>query len=250
MPSWVQKPFAASSIPFGAARSSSAGKYGTGSGDRPGAVHGDAMPHRGLVTVLMQGRRMVPLRQGRRPLRRVRTAMQVAGRPANVTHDARREGHLVTTRVDGCLVDDRTAAVTAEVKLRLYWLPVRLTQGSYTSAVGASGGTHAGGGAADVALADISDDDARLIETTLRSCGCAAWYRTAIPGVWPRHVHFLVLGTPDFSPQAAAQTVDYAQGRDGLASRGRDTGDRSFVNVRWETYFPPADAIARAVWQL
>lgn len=156
----------------------------------------------------------------------------------------------MTTYVDGCLVDDRTAAIINEVKLRLWQIPVKVTQGSYSTEVAASGGTHAGGGVADIALAGISDNDARLIETTLRSCGCAAWYRTAIPGVWPRHIHFLVLGTRDFSPAAAAQTVDYAEGRDGLASRGRDTGNRSFINVRWETYDPPADAIARAVWQL
>ena len=137
-----------------------------------------------------------------------------------------------------------------EAKFRLAGVvPVQVTQGSYSTAVGASAGTHSGGGAVDIALVGLSDDDAHTIETVLREVGFAAWYRTAIPGVWPRHVHGIAAGCGDLASQAAAQVTDYRNGRDGLAGHGPDTGNRAHVGVTWETYEPPADAIARAVWE-
>lgn len=152
--------------------------------------------------------------------------------------------------VDGCIVDDRTGAMIQEVKSRLANVaPVRVTQGSYSTGVGASAGTHSGGGAVDIALSGLTDDDARTIETTMREVGFAAWYRPAIPGVWPRHVHGIAIGCGDLAPQAAAQVTDYRNGRDGLANHGPDTGSRAHVGETWDTYTPPAADVARAVWE-
>lgn len=137
----------------------------------------------------------------------------------------------------GCLFDARTAdMLTAVDRVELPDTSFVPSQGSYTTSVGASGGTHAGGGAVDIALAGLDDTVARRIETGMRRVGFAAWYRTAIPNVWPRHVHGIAVGCSDLSSQAAAQVTAYKNGRDGLAGNGADTGNRSYVNVTWEAY--------------
>lgn len=156
----------------------------------------------------------------------------------------------MTVTLEGARFDERTAAMLLEVRYRLSLVGVPFTwsQGSYSTSVGVSGGTHAGGGAVDIRLAGSPDDVARTIETVMREVGFAAWYRPDLPGVWPRHVHGIAVGCGGLSAAAAAQVVDYHHNRNGLAGHGRDTGSRAYVGVTWETYFPPADAIARAVW--
>lgn len=157
---------------------------------------------------------------------------------------------MARVTLEGAQFDERTASMLLECRHRLEALsvPFAWSQGSYSTSVGASGGTHSGGGAVDIKLAGLSDNDAHTIETVMRSVGFAAWYRPAIPGVWPRHVHGIAVGCDDLAPAAAAQVVDYRNGRNGLASHGPDTGSRNYVGTVWDDYLPPADAIARAVW--
>jgi len=102
----------------------------------------------------------------------------------------------------------------------------RVTQGSYTGSVGASGGTHDGGGAVDISvlnpqLSTGQRDDLVLI---LRQLGCAAWLRNPSQGDWPYHIHAIDSGANDASPQAEGQVDDYNAGRNGLASGGPDDG--------------------------
>jgi hypothetical protein len=153
----------------------------------------------------------------------------------------------VRVTLEGADFDERTAYMLLEVRHRLDGIPFTWSQGSYSTSVGASGGTHSGGGAVDIRLAGL-EQYATLYETTMRSVGFAAWHRTAIPGVWPEHVHAIAIGCPDMSAAAAAQIDDYRRGLNGLAGHGPDTGSRDYVNVTWETYDPPAESIARAVW--
>lgn len=138
----------------------------------------------------------------------------------------------------GVTVDDRTARMlTAVDRAELPTTSFQPTQGSYSTGVSASAGTHSGGGAVDIALAGLDDDTARRIETAMRRVGFAAWYRTAIPGTWPRHVHGIAVGCSDLASAARSQVTAYLNGRDGLAGNGPDTGTRSYVDVTWESYF-------------
>lgn len=99
----------------------------------------------------------------------------------------------------------------------------RITQGSYSDSVGASAGTHAGGGAADLSTRGYSREQALALVTELRKRNGCAWLRTAEFG-WSgtEHIHVIVRDEPDLSPAAQRQVADYDRGLNGLASQGRD----------------------------
>jgi len=106
---------------------------------------------------------------------------------------------------------------TAELEKRL-GKTLHVYQGSYSTNVAGSAGTHAGGGAVDFATWD-----AATIQV-MRECGGAAWHRTPAQGPWIEHAHVIILGCPHVSLAAHAQRVDYQQGRNGLANNGPDDG--------------------------
>lgn len=129
----------------------------------------------------------------------------------------------------------------------LYWLPedmaaqVYLTQGSFTTGVGASAGTHAGCGVVDVARFRRDGREwtwAELcqIAAALRHVGFAAWPRERIAGTWERHIHIVCIGCPDLAPAAANQVTAYKNGRDGLAGNAADTLTQAYRNVTWESF--------------
>jgi len=89
-------------------------------------------------------------------------------------------------------------------------------QGSYSSSVSASAGTHDGGGAVDL-WCSRPDDAVRA----LRNVGFAAWNRTG-RGDWTPHIHAIAIGDKQMSSGARAQVQDYFNGRDGLAGHGPD----------------------------
>lgn len=94
----------------------------------------------------------------------------------------------------------------------------RITQGSYSTSVAASGSTHAGGGVFDLSGVDANGRN----EWALRKAGFAGWIRTPSQGPWPRHVHAVAMGDPTASPSALRQVQSYLRGGDGLG--GKDTG--------------------------
>lgn len=101
---------------------------------------------------------------------------------------------------------------------------LRVLQGSYNTTVAASGGTHAGGNAVDLA---VPSDPMKafyiaVILTWARWCGFAAWHRTPDQGPWVEHIHMILTGGGDPSPAAAAQISEYRAGRNGLANRVAD----------------------------
>lgn len=135
------------------------------------------------------------------------------------------------TTYDGDVVDWFTRAALEATAKRLGF-PLTITQGSYHPGVGASAGTHDGGGVVDLApWAHV----AKVRE--LRRTGFAAWFRPAIPGLWPNHIHAVLIGNKMLSPAAKAQVVEYLAGFDGLAGSGLDNGPREFVKHRfhWQT---------------
>lgn len=124
------------------------------------------------------------------------------------------------TDIRGHTLDNLTDYALLAVEKKLGYNPRSLTivQGSYNAGgVGASAGTHDGGGAVDLTPANWQDK-----VHALRAVGFAAWHRTAIPGVWSEHVHCILIGNAKLSPAAAAQVVDYRNHRDGLADHGPD----------------------------
>lgn len=133
-------------------------------------------------------------------------------------------------------MDPRTAQMMDEVLRLEPDCPIWPSQGSYSGGVGASAGTHDGGGAIDIAAEDMSAAQRVEVETAMRRVGFAAWIRSPDQGGWPWHLHGIAVACPDLSRPAADQVNDYCAGRNGLANNGPDTGTRAFVGVTWETY--------------
>ncbi|WP_436775796.1 transglycosylase SLT domain-containing protein [Yinghuangia sp. YIM S09857] len=94
----------------------------------------------------------------------------------------------------------------------------QVMQGSYNAGgVGASGGTHDGGGALD--LAPVGDREVGA----LRAAGFAAWARTPEEGDWGPHIHAIAVGDKELSSSAKAQVQNFMDNENGLTNHGRDT---------------------------
>lgn len=87
-----------------------------------------------------------------------------------------------------------------------------IMQGSYSTSVSQSAGTHAGGGAVDLGPAISSVNNAMI------KSGFASWIRNPSQGNWGWHIHAIALGDPTISPSAANQVSAWQRGEDGLAS--------------------------------
>lgn len=101
-----------------------------------------------------------------------------------------------------------------------------ITQGSFTSTVDASFGTHSGGGAVDLSVMapgtyTILEDDIEPLIQGLRLAGFAAWYRDfdeLYPGS-PVHIHAVAIGDRELSLAAREQLAGphgYFWGYNGL----------------------------------
>jgi hypothetical protein len=138
------------------------------------------------------------------------------------------------TTYGGKTVDHLTRAALEATARRLgYDDGLTITQGSYNAGgVAASAGTHDGGG-----VVDLTDFEHGRKVRELRRTGFAAWYRPAIAGLWPAHIHAVLIGNAKLSSGAKHQVGEYLAGRNGLANRGPDNGPRDFVKNRftWRT---------------
>lgn len=117
----------------------------------------------------------------------------------------------------GARVDRMTAQALSRMEARLGY-ELTIIQGSYNTGVGASAGTHDGGGAVDLAPWDWQ----RKVRAG-RDIGFAMWYRSSAEGPWPNHIHGILIGNEKASPDAKAQVAAYKSGRNGLANNGPDT---------------------------
>ncbi len=101
-----------------------------------------------------------------------------------------------------------------------------ITQGSYTNAVEASFGTHAGGGAVDLSVMapgtyTILKEDIEPLIRALRLAGFAAWYRDLdeLYNGSPAHIHAIAIGDRTLSLAAREQLAGpfgYFWGYNGL----------------------------------
>lgn len=123
--------------------------------------------------------------------------------------------------VDGHKTNRRTAQMLKAAE-RLAGANMPVTQGSYSSSVGASAGTHNGGGALDISVGGLTRKQINRRIRALRTVGFAAWYRSALAGVWGAHIHAIAMATRDLARLARAQVGDYKRGRNGLANHRAD----------------------------
>jgi hypothetical protein len=124
----------------------------------------------------------------------------------------------------GHTFDARTAVMLKWAEKRAGFT-FKIAQGSYSTNVGVSAGTHDGGGAVDFGVVSGSGRIEPMLRA-LKDAGFAAWHRHAVKGVWPEHIHAIAIGCKDLAPLAAQQVRDYLQGRDGLADNAADPSYR------------------------
>jgi peptidoglycan hydrolase-like protein with peptidoglycan-binding domain len=155
------------------------------------------------------------------------------------------KGRFTVTRVvdpgarvaySGVTVNTRTRAMLRAAGRRVArGCVLDLTQGSYSSGVSQSAGTHDGGGAADISVHSLCGRSHAAVVRALRTVGFAAWYRTPAQGDWPTHIHAIAISDPDLSSGAQSQVGDYFSGRNGLAGHGPDDGP-AVPKVTWEQF--------------
>lgn len=90
------------------------------------------------------------------------------------------------------------------------------TQGINPGGWGPSGGTH------DGPAIDLAPWDQKRKVRVLRDLGFAAWFRPAIKGLWPDHIHAIPIGNKNISDAATDQVVKYFNGQDGLKGTNPD----------------------------
>lgn len=147
----------------------------------------------------------------------------------------------------GVTVDDRTRDMLDEVARLTPDLPtLRPSQGSYNTSVGASAGTHAGGGAVDIRCSNLTRAQALETVRVMRTVGFAAFLRLPSEGPWPEHIHAIAVGCQDLSAAARRQIdgrnangdpIGLRNGRNGLANNGPDPHrDMGLPVITWEQY--------------
>lgn len=130
---------------------------------------------------------------------------------------------------DGRIVNQRTLDMLERAEAR-YGGKFYVVQGSYNTGVGASAGTHDGGGAVDLSVKGLRVNDA---VKALREAGFAAWYRAPLAGVWGAHIHAIAIGDPELASGARNQVTAYYNGRDGLAGNRVDNTWRPKTIKAW-----------------
>jgi hypothetical protein len=121
----------------------------------------------------------------------------------------------------GVTLDSRTARMMDVVALRARPKIVP-TQGSFSTSVKASGGTHSGSGAIDLSVRRLDDPRVNAIVKLMRQVGFAAWHRLVSDGFKAPHIHGIAVDAPGLSDQAAQQVASLRRGRNGLKSQALD----------------------------
>ncbi len=118
-----------------------------------------------------------------------------------------------------------------------------IAQGSYNGSVGASAGTHDGGGAVDVRVftqvlgheRKLTDGEIRTVVRALKDAGFCAWHRG---DNWDgagggEHIHGILRGDVEMSPGAASQVPSFDARRNGLRNNAPDATYRPSPRVRF-----------------
>ncbi len=112
-----------------------------------------------------------------------------AGEPK---HDYRRvsfRGAIVNVRTK--IMIERVEAYAKKMGVPV---PVIIVQGSYSSSVSASGGTHDGGGALDIRTRHLSLENVKKLVKAFRMAGFAAWKRGYGGDSFDPHIHAIAIG--------------------------------------------------------
>lgn len=138
------------------------------------------------------------------------------------------------------VVNRRTLVMLDEVERRCGIRP-DIVQGSYRGGNGAqaSAGTHDGGGVLDLRTWNLTVDERNKWLDTARKVGFVSWYRTTAQGFDP-HMHVIAKGDEEMDPSAARQVVAADNGRNGLASNGRDTSNKNVPTFDFYAYMEAA----------
>ena len=158
-------------------------------------------------------------------------AASPATQTAPLTEDCRKPSDDYTIiSVNGHRLNQRTYDMLIYAQ-SLYGGPIditnrAITQGSYTNAVEASFGTHAGGGAVDLSVIEpgtfaVLYDEIDPLINALRKAGFAAWFRdfNDLYEGSPVHIHAIAIGDRELSLAAREQLAGpfgYFWGYDGL----------------------------------
>lgn len=95
------------------------------------------------------------------------------------------------------------------------------SQGSYSTSVSASAGTHDGGGALDIRTTGFSSATADNVVKALRMAGFAGWRRGVNDSFSP-HIHAIAMGDTRATQVAKNQVSEYLRGGDGLVGSNGD----------------------------
>jgi hypothetical protein len=140
----------------------------------------------------------------------------------------------------GVTVDKRTSAMLGEVE-RLVGFHLVASQGSYHDG-SLSAGTHNGGGAIDLSIRALTAAEITKVVRAMRTVGFAAWHRRSPEWTGAAHIHGIAVGCPDLDPSAARQVTSLRNGRNGLASNGKDRHAGMKLPVTtWEFYLAERD---------
>lgn len=137
----------------------------------------------------------------------------------------------------GVRVHEQTRDQLLEVE-RLTGIRVRPTQGSYSTAVGASAGTHSEGGAVDLSVDGLTKGQITALVFACRRVGLSGtWFRPYRRGVWAAHIHCVSTDGPDLAPSAARQIDERRKGGDGLVGDQPDPHANMQIPIRtWAQY--------------
>ena len=101
-----------------------------------------------------------------------------------------------------------------------------ISQGSYSSSVAASAGTHDAGGAVDIRTSVVNNDKKKVdtMVVALRKAGFAAWSRGRVADSFEnnKHIHAIAIGDAQASSGAKNQVASFKRGRNGLKGDGAD----------------------------
>jgi len=121
----------------------------------------------------------------------------------------------------GVTLDSRTARMMDVVAMRT-GPKIIPTQGSFSTSVAASAGTHSGAGAIDLSIRGLDTPRVNGIVKVMRQVGFAAWHRLVSDGFSVAHIHGIAVNAPGASAGAAKQVAALRLGRNGLANNGLD----------------------------
>ena len=128
-------------------------------------------------------------------------------------------------RFRGVTVNVRTRVMVerAESYMRKMGITSKLSfsQGSFSTSVPGSKGTHDGGGALDIRINQFSRATADKVVKALRMAGFAAWRRGQGDSFSP-HIHAIAIGDRTATQVAKNQVAEYFRGGDGLVGSKRD----------------------------